>query len=778
MTFESTRRLPTQEHFYIIEVDLPIITGTCEITAGNEGYGTPLSCPVQDGTSAVATKTYYFATPNAPLLDISPVYRCVNGISEQATELTPGKGLAIRGRATINFVDFTGDPNPERASTQAIKNQGTFFGKFEARNVFENKEVRIKKYRKTANVDLVNDAETSYFVGRSLSSTGKGAYSLTCADELSKVEFDQSKYPLKQDSFLRQSIDDVVTAIPVDTETDWNQVPTPYVIRIGDEFMTVLSVSNNQAANASLTVKGRGIQVGPPEYSDVLTFSRKEEHDAGDEVFICKAFSQANIADVLEDMLLNANIPSSIIPIADWYDEIALWHGSNFISTIFYESEPTNNALLKVLEPYLLDMWNDPIDREIKLSAISQWQESSMTLTEGKEIDYESISTKQLEDMRFSQAFISYDKPYLSDPDEPASFKKASLAVRSEVETEELYGDPKVKQFENSYVVDIPAADLLVQRYVQRFGFTPVQYSWMTQERFLEFKVGDVVNVISSETQGIDGLPDTNTRAQITKIQPTYSEFGREYKVDALTYQSAATSGGGNTVFTISGGADLNLFIQAGAPALPVDVTFILDGGNYLSTNAAIPAIRAGSFAAGSTITIILRDAANWQAKGGQGGDGNGQNGFDGGICYDADSIDTDIYLGGADPEGGTASGFLRAPGGGGGGGNLFSLTSGGGGGGGAGNFVGLGGQVVNNIAPSFPGGDGTIIGVGGQGGEGDGSAGDGGAGGNWGQNGFNSTNGGLGGLAGKGLVKDGATVTLFGSNATNFINGSGEAPD
>lgn len=791
MSFEDNRKLPTQEHFYIIEIDLPIVTGTCEITVGNEGYGTPLSCPIQDGTSTISTKTYYFTTPNAPIpLNISPVYRCVSGVNEMATELTNGKGLAIRGRATVSFKDFPGlDPNPERSSTEAIKDQGTFFGKFLARNVVENKTVRIKKYRKSPNVNLSTDAEISYYVARELNNNGKGKYSLYCADELSKIEFDQSQYPKAQEGFLRLSIDDSTTILNVDSTRDWLEKTPPYVIRIGDEVMTVLSVDNNQAANARLNVKGRGIQVGPPEYSNVLTFSRASEHDAGDEVFICEAFSDANVADVLRSILLNADVDDSKIPLSDWYNEVAIWHPTDFVSGIFYESESSNNALLRILEPYLMDLWFDPIDNEIKLKAISEWQESSSTLTEGIEIDFESITLRQKEEMRYSRAFISYRKPWITDPEEPSSYKNASVAIRTEVEEPELYDIPKIKQFNNSYFINVATADLLVQRFVQRFGFTPVQYEWTTQERFLNFKVGDVVNVVSNETQGIDGMPNTNLRAQIIKIQPVYTAFGRQYKVTSLTYQSAAGSGGGDIVQTINSGVELNLFVQAGGPPNPINATFILDGGDFVSTTTAIPAIRAGNFAAGSKIIIILRNGADWQSRAGSGGDGDGSPGGAGGIVYDADGIDTDIYLSGADPESGTADGKLRASGGGGGGGgnadNFGLPSSGGGGGGGNGNLPGGGGNTIEPSAtPATPGGignsTGPFPGIGGTGGLNAGDGGDGGTFGNPGTSGTagNLTSGGAGGAAGKGLVKDGAVVKLFGDNASNFINGSGEAPD
>lgn len=784
MTFEATRKQSTQEHFYIVEIDMPIITGTCELTSGVEGFGTPLSCPIQDGTSATVTQTYRFCTDNMPILKESPVYRCISGVNESATELQPDNGLAFRGKVTISFQDFNkSDPNPERAAGLAVKSQGTFFGKFQARNVFEGREVRVIKYRKSSTLDISTDGQTSYYTARELKSNGNGRYQLMCVDELSRIDFDQAQIPPEQDSFLRVGIDDTVTAIPVDANTDWNQKPTPYVIRVGDEYMTVTSVTNNQTASASLTVATRGFAIGTPEFTNKLTETVAEDHSSGDDVFICIAFDGENIADALKELLLSVDVPSSIIPISDWLSEVAEWHPSDTVIGIYSEAEDADLAILRILEPFLMQMWMDPIAREIKLKAISDWIESSSTVTEGIEIDYDSLSKSDVESLRYSRAFIAYDKTFLSDPEEAQSYKRASVAIRSDLETVELFGTkPKVKKFNRSTLIDKDAADLLTSRYVQRFGFMPVKYSWTTQERNLNFSVGDVVNIDAAEVQGFDGLPSSNTRAQILKIQPRHTKIGREYTVNALTYQPAISSG---AVFTVTSATELNLFILAGAPSSSVDLTFIFDGGIFKSTNSSRPAVKAGGFASGSSIIIILRNNANWQGRGGNGGRGAGLdwdqslfiaktpgNGVTGGIVYDAQGIDTDIYLSGPDPESGTADGKLRAPSGGSGG---FDAT-----------FT----QFVEASGLTGDGGDG-----------GDGyDFGDGGVAGtltgtNLSSEGSNGTNGkidgtgtGFGvdgvdndatkGLKGKGLVKGGATVRVFGDTPSNFINGSGDTPD
>jgi len=121
----------------------------------------------------------------------------------------------------------------------------------------------------------------------------------------------------------------------------------------------------------------------------------------------------------------------------------------------------------------------------------------------------------------------------------------------------------------------------------------------------------------------------------------------------------------------------------------------------------------------------------------------------------------------------------LRAPGGGGGYGGYWESIPpkakplhGGAGGGGCGINVGVG----------FA--DGDTIGNGGAGGTGKTSgsftSGDGGAGGDWGQAGQSGDPGTAGnqdpgGAAGRGIIKNGATVTIYGDTPTRFINGTGD---
>jgi hypothetical protein len=246
-----------------------------------------------------------------------------------------------------------------------------------------------------------------------------------------------------------------------------------------------------------------------------------------------------------------------------------------------------------------------------------------------------------------------------------------------------------------------------------------------------------------------------------------------------MTYEAAF-----NTETEIVLGSTLssvNLFTLAGAPSQVVEITFILDSSN----SQGEVAIRAGSFAAGSKIILIMVGGFDGQARGGFGGfgqeiewdsetntlitlpPGNGENG---GVVYDAQGINSDIYFSGATPSTSypVADGYMRAPSGGAGGfdytGSFPSFVSGDGGDAGDGRLPGTGGNAGlfsgSNTSGGNAGTNGEVNGTGS----------------GWGNAGAN--NGATGGAAGSGILDSGATtVNLFadGDLATRYINGNGD---
>ena len=780
-TFEESRSILNQTHFETLEFDLPVINGTCTI-GSSDGFGTPLTC---DQPWVNEYKTYKFTNADAPLLPASNIYRCVNSINENTTQIKPGNGLSARGSLSITFTDFIADPNDgAQGVTEQVKKQGTFFGKMNARQIMTNKNVRLKLYRLEADgsIDLVNGAETHYYIIESFKSNDNGTWSLQCKDVLSLANLDEKTWPPTSEGFLRQDIDDSVTAIPVDSQTDYS---TAFAVRIGDEFMRIITVDNNLGSNTVLNVAARGSSITAPVSGVRLTTTEVSSHSGGDEVFICDLSDNETIDSLLTRILVASDFDPLLIPSVAWAAEVLEWHALDKINTLHSESKSVNEKLGSILTGFLMDMWFDQIDNKAKLSAISVWKESTAALIEGKEIDAYTLKDQAVDSLRASRALVVYDKSNLSDNDDVSSFAKASQNTNNEVISEALYKEHKDKLFDNNVLIGSNAANLLTQRYVARFKFTPFNYKWTTQERFLTFKTGDVIDINADSIQSASGLPSTQLRAQITKIMPKYTKFGRVYDCTAMSYE-AAFSNNSESVIDNPIGNGYSLYGSIGAPSTPFTHTFIIKG----SYSYGDVAFRAGdvppAIIAGSKIIIILVDGFDGQASGGTGGN-NERNGKGGGIVYDAQGVDTDIYFSGdtsaisaAYP---LADGYIRAPGGGGGGGSDYEVLdqhfNGGGGGGGAGRLSGVGGESTSNLPldiDSQNGFNGDIAGSGGAGGVGFSGATDGGTGGNWGQAGT-AASGGAAGLAGSGILDNGATVTLYGATAARYINGNGSHP-
>lgn len=793
-SFESTRGMQNQEHFEVVEIDLPVITGACTL-GGSPGYGTPLSC---DEAYIGAIKTFKYTNVNAPVLP--GMLRYITSISETTAEIKPGTGLGSRGTLNVTFIDALGDPNVGAPGvTDEVIAAGTHFGKQAARQIIANKAVRVKLYRVEADgtVDLAGGALTRHYNAESLRTNGK-SWTLSGKDELSVADIDEKVWPPAQDGSLRLDMDDTQLTIPVDAVVDYSAA---VVVRVGDEFFLVDSVTNNQTATATLNVLVRGANILAPVSGVRLTRTGVDSHSAGDEVFICRISDDERIDDLASDVLTDSDVPLARIPTAAWADEIDIWHPTTVINTLWYKSEKVNDVLKQILTDFLVDIVFDPEDRTINMFAISVWKQSEATLTEGAEINIDSVKLVPDENIRATRALVVYDKAFLARSDDTENYSKASRFTDPALQAPEFFGQHKDKLFDNSVLLVKASADLLTQRYVSRFGLKPKSLQWTTPESKLNISVGAVVDYRVFDDQAFDGSPSSNARAQIVSIRPQYKDTGREYLIKAASYEAVALDG---TEFVITGtvGNGLNLFTHAGNPPSIVTLTFVFDAALIRSGSNIIPSIVAGNFVAGSKIIIIFANSAEGQAKGGDAGRGQSVTyetevnlwrsfrsslpGDDGGTVYDAQGIDTDIYLSGATTSTNfpTALGALRAPGGGGGGEDAPSVNTddatgiaGDGGGGGAGRDAGFGGPsgVSDNAdtpgkteQDGIDGAPGDLVGNGGSASAGAGDGGD------WGMAGAAGSK--PAGAAGKGIVSGGATVTMFGDTPTNFINGNGDA--
>ena len=210
---------------------------------------------------------------------------------------------------------------------------------------------------------------------KTLKDDGKGKWTITADDELSRANINEQLWPVPQDGYLRIATGLSNTTIFVDPNVNYQAND---VVRIGQELMIVTAVRDIGTSTAEFDVPSprTGI-ISTPFFSQLISRSEPSSHNEGDEVFVCKAYDDANIADVLEEILLDIGIDAAYIPKQDWLDEVNFWQPTATITALYYEAVDVNKVLSEILTSYMLDMWFDPVERLIKISAISVWQQSA-----------------------------------------------------------------------------------------------------------------------------------------------------------------------------------------------------------------------------------------------------------------------------------------------------------------------------------------------------------------------------------------------------------------
>ena len=776
-------------HYFIVELDLPVVTGTCTLN-GNPGFGTPLTCPDQSSPTT-NIKTYQFTNANI-ILSTSGIFKCVENVAETPPKLKAGNGVASRATCTITLSDFIGDPNPDSPAlvdTPDIANSGTFFGKLKARNIMANKPVRVLAYQ----VDNANNhtlVSTHHYIATQLKRSGRDNWVLSCQDVLFRADNEKSQFPKLITGRLSSDITDSQTSITIDGDiADWTPY-ADYTAVIGSDLLMITNATGSSSSVTLTVVRASTINIGSRTIANT-----PESHSGGDEVFRARKFVDADLYDVLAAVFEDADIASSYYSASQIQDELDSWLGSlsGSIDAIFYEPTETTRFLDGLCQTLMLDIYTDVSTGNIVVKATSPWSSTAATLTEGVNFNYGSLSIEEPEELYYSRAFLQYDKRKLTQNSDDVNFARSSLAYNTALEGSLYYDEEKVKKLGKSIILsnksnNIEVADLTVVRFAQRFSNRPQRLTFEVEEADLNFELADVIEILSTDNQDVDGSPRHGVRAQVVQIAPISRGIGRRYKVSTVTYNPYAGSTAGEDI-VINNTYDVNLYTAAGGPVTSGTFTFII--GQNVGQNELSQALNSGSIPSGSTVNIVLINGAVLMGKGGNGKtseSGASLDGFSGGDTVTIQSgLTVNIYLNGTTPNFGNgtyvADGYLYAAGG--GGAAAYTTDNGvqafASGGGGRGNTPGVRGVKTDTYptlgSMTLPA-DGTTSAPGGGGyAELNGVVAQGAAGGDIGQPGGSSFNG-SGGASGRGLISNGSTVNIYTYGETSrFVNGSGDTP-
>lgn len=639
-----------QSHFIVYELQLPYCTVCTPADGLTSSWHTPVTCV----ESSDDTYSLWFTRnlglqmqPPSTSINIksklnSSVWKVVTGASETTPTIKPGEGMASRGTMSLTLSDFEGDPGPINFSEN-----GTFFGKLKARNVLDGKKIVSHYY------SIVNGNPTPQLVGSSThfiesATLSGGKFTIKGKDALKDLEAFSQQFPIPTESTLTADIDASTLVIPV---TDGTLYAANDVIIIDEELMLIDSVTAND-----ITVFTRGSTYAAPDLR-VIYKTEAEEHSIDSTVQICYVMDKKFLSSVLKDVFDGVGL-STYVNFAQWDAEITEWNANAFLYGVFHEPKSADKLINQLLSNYMVDMWLDQTTQLALVSATTTWKQAIRTITEGE--DFSDLSTSTKADTRFSRAYIYNNKEYQSKNDDSTNYSQLTIFKDTATETDDFYGSIKVKEFDPSSFITPASAEILTSRFVQRYAKTPESLSFKMEERKLAGSgLGDIVDIVTRDSQTPSGeYLEARVRAQLISIKPNLGDIGRTYNVKALSYVPLIDSNGGDLTIFISGTVfDLNLFSRAGAPPDAINVTYVFDAATVGSSDQSVPAIRAGLFAAGSSIKLIFTNNSKVSAIGGNGGSSRvyrntGENfviettkAGDGGLVYQSDGVNSNLYL-------------------------------------------------------------------------------------------------------------------------------------
>jgi len=439
--------------------------------------------------------------------------------------ISVGKNLGIRGSLTVTFTDHphtdTGDGLDKYVTERGVDPyaQGTFFGKFRARQPF----LRAREMRLIQGTygQAIADMETRTFTIEGFSGPNRdGKYTVTAKDNLKRADSDRALWPELSTGSLVADITDVATSATL----------TPS--GVGD---------TDYPASGYVTIGGKEI-VSFTRSSDVLTITRAQynteaiAHSAGDRVQLAKEYSAQDPADVLNDLLVNgAGVDSGDIPLSEWQTETANYYG-RVVTALIPEPTPVRDLASELIEQCGLMTWWDDLEPEIRLQVLRAITTDALRFDETKIIKGSLKITEQPKE-RVSRVETYYG---MRNPVESVKNKDNYRASELYIDTEAEVDDGKaIRQIFSRWIAvgGSSAAQRVNKLIIGMFREAPRKFSFeIFRHGDLEPKMGDGCIVSDPMLQDDLGV-QVDVPAQILRVNPrrdVYQIEAQEFLFDDI----------------------------------------------------------------------------------------------------------------------------------------------------------------------------------------------------------------------------------------------------
>jgi hypothetical protein len=405
--------------------------------------------------------------------------------------------LGLRAVATVAIKDHPyndAEFDPYLADrTYDPSTRGSFWSKWLVRNPFHT-GYTLRIYDGYFGDELADMIKREYSIEKI--DAGRSSVQITAKDILRLVTDNDATAPTLSPGALSAAIDASVTSFTVAGAVAADY-PATGRVRIGSE---IVSYTSRVEAAGIITFSG-----GARAQLETTAAT----HAQNDQVQRVLSYEAVALADIIYDLLVIwGGIPASYIDQAAWQAEGSEWREIYNFTTHLASPVSIQTLVGELCQQGLSNVWWDERVQEILFRA-QRPNFSADTLTQSENIVADSFSVVEKPEARASQVAVYYGlrSPVLSVSD-PFSYANAEIFI--DVNKEQQYGEPKLKQIFCRWVNTAVIAASLANTYLQRFKDVRKHLTFsLTAKDIGNVWTGDIVNLTHFMLVDFTGLEKT-----------------------------------------------------------------------------------------------------------------------------------------------------------------------------------------------------------------------------------------------------------------------------
>jgi len=554
MTYDIQKQKAGRQPVYVLEMDIRVCTLTfgnapctaVEASPGTKCFNTFATCQDQVNYND-GLLTYRFSSERIDSLQQAgepPTFPTLMKMDNAPAKLEPGKGLGIRSSAKITLMDHPWtdigtDPYLLEGNRQYDpEKQGSFWGKFLARNPFyENETVRVKQgyLEDDGSYNEANMVTREYLLYRISGPDRSGKVVVECKDILKFADGVKAQVPKASVATLDGLLSNSATSFSFDDAdgqiyTNFNLAapfgPQEYVI-IDEEVIKINTLVDNGGGNYTASSVTRASL--PSFYKGTVD---AEEHEDEGLIQQCWLFDNLRLDVILQYLLeYGANIPQSALDLSGWASVMDFGMTNYKFSTLLVEPMSVKDLITELSE-YTIFFWWHERDKLVKMSSLLDLRLSTLTVfTDEVTFLANSISSTMDVSQRVSQVWIHYGhRSPLLDMDKQQYFTKLRVEANLDSETPVEFGTAAYKKIFSRWLTDSQdvVANEVGTRLLEQYDNTKAIIQASADPKDDDVWTGGLINATTQFRQNQFGADVFGTYLilQVTeKTAPTGTEF-------------------------------------------------------------------------------------------------------------------------------------------------------------------------------------------------------------------------------------------------------------